>query len=72
MATCSVPVIDLSRPNSEVVDTVLSACTTAGFFVVSNHGVPQATTQQMFQQNAEFFALPDGEKLKIRVNDINR
>jgi isopenicillin N synthase-like dioxygenase len=72
MGSCSVPVIDLSRPNGEIVNTVLNACTTAGFFVVSNHGVPHATTQQMFQQNAEFFALPNEEKLKIKVNDINR
>ena len=72
MGSHNVPVIDLSKPNDETVDTVLKACTTAGFFVVSNHGVPEAVTQGMFQQNAEFFNLPTVEKLKIRVDGINR
>lgn len=72
MGSSSVPVIDLSRPNRAIVQTVLEACTTAGFFVVSNHGVAQHITDHMFQQNAQFFALPDDEKAKIRVNNINR
>jgi len=40
-----------------------------GFYVVVNHGVPRDIIDHGYAELARFFALPDDEKLKIRIND---
>ena len=35
---------------------------------VTNHGLEQLE-QQMFEQSRKFFALPDADKLEIKMND---
>ena len=40
-----------------------------GFYVVVNHGVPQAPILRAYQALRAFFALPLEEKLKVRIND---
>lgn len=40
-----------------------------GFYVVVNHGVPREIIDRGYAELAKFFALPDDEKLKIRIND---
>jgi len=42
---------------------------TIGFYVVVNHGVPQAPIEQGYDALREFFALPLEEKLKIKINE---
>lgn len=67
-----VPVIDLSGPQNEVVKAVEHACSSSGFFLIRNHGVPEDVIAQQFEENRKFFALPEEEKAKIKVNEINR
>ena len=43
-----------------------------GFFYVSNHGVPQAAIDQVFRGARDFFALPDAQKAKSKVNGLHR
>lgn len=68
----SVGVIDLSQPQEEVSKAVKQACTASGFFLISNHGVPEDIIQRHFAETKKFFDLPDEEKAKIKVNKINR
>ena len=67
-----VPVIDLSGPQDEVVKAVQSACSTSGFFLISNHGVPEDVIARSFEENKKFFSLPEEQKAKIKVNEMNR
>ena len=67
-----VPVIDLSGPPDEVAKAVQSACSTSGFFLISNHGVPEDVIARSFEENKKFFALPEEQKAKIKVNEMNR
>ena len=67
-----VPVIDLSGPQDEVAKAVQSACSTSGFFLISNHGVPEEIIARSFEENKKFFALPEEQKAKIKVNEMNR
>lgn len=53
--TAPVPVIDLSGSKDAVVAQVLEACTHSGFFLVSNHGVPQELIQRHRRQQRLFF-----------------
>ena len=39
-----------------------------GFYVVVNHGVPQAPIERGYDALREFFALPLEEKLKVKIN----
>lgn len=68
----TVGVIDLSQPQDEVSKAVKQACTTSGFFLISNHGVPEDIIQRHFAETKKFFDVPDEEKAKIKVNKINR
>lgn len=67
-----VPVIDLSGPSGEVAKALQSACSTSGFFLISNHGVPEDIIARSFEENKKFFALPEEQKAKIKVNEMNR
>jgi len=40
-----------------------------GFYVVVNHGVPREIIDHGYEQLAKFFALPDEEKLRLRINE---
>jgi isopenicillin N synthase-like dioxygenase len=40
-----------------------------GFYVVVNHGVPRDVIDRGYAELAKFFALPQEEKLRIRIND---
>jgi isopenicillin N synthase-like dioxygenase len=43
-----------------------------GFFYVSNHGVPQPAIDGVFGAARDFFALPDAQKEKAKVNALHR
>lgn len=40
-----------------------------GFYFIVNHGVPQNLITRAYDELRRFFALPDEEKLKIRINE---
>lgn len=68
----SVPIIDLSRDESEVAAQVRTACLEHGFFYISNHQVPADIIQRFFDLQAKFFALTLENKLKIAPDHNNR
>ena len=51
-----------------VGDAVRSACIDVGFFYIRNHGVPQATVDDLFEQMALFYALPEDAKREIHAS----
>ncbi|CRG92103.1 Gibberellin 2-beta-dioxygenase 1 [Talaromyces islandicus] len=57
-----IPMIDLSQPQAQVVDSLRDACTRVGFFSISNHSIPQSVIDQVFSTAAEFFSLDDAAK----------
>lgn len=59
---------DIARIGAEMRE----ASETAGFFYVKNHGVPEAVTQGAQQAAAAFFARPDAEKERVKVNALHR
>ncbi|KAK9814115.1 hypothetical protein WJX72_000846 [[Myrmecia] bisecta] len=67
-----VPVIDLSQTEEAAAQEVRQACISAGFFYVSNHGVPDNIMERYAEQNRKFFALPVQEKLRILADKNNR
>ncbi len=52
----SLPIIDLARPDNEVVDAVAEAAREFGFFQVINHGIEAALIAEMWSQTRAFFA----------------
>lgn len=70
-ANANVPVIDLSNIDdparlATAVAAVKQACERVGFFVVTGHGVPDATIRAAFTNGRAFFARPIAEKLRIK------
>ncbi|XP_010276485.1 PREDICTED: gibberellin 2-beta-dioxygenase 2-like [Nelumbo nucifera] len=64
MRAVGVPVIDLSRKRSQVMELILKACEDYGFFKVINHGVPKDVVARMEEEGFHFFAKPASEKQK--------
>lgn len=67
-----VEVIDIGAAVSgedarDVVMAVERACTQAGFFYVTNHGVAANLITQLRAQTAEFFNLPMAQRMAIRM-----
>jgi isopenicillin N synthase-like dioxygenase len=73
--TCSgtLPVIDVgpladaaaSEAAAAVAGRIQAACREYGFFYVTGHGVPSTLVAELAEASAEFFALPDADKLEI-------
>lgn len=62
----SVPVIDLSQENDEVIaEQLWNAATTVGFFTLIGHGIPQEMIDSAFEASAAFFSLPEEEKTEM-------
>jgi isopenicillin N synthase-like dioxygenase len=70
----SIPIIDMSKPDDQIVPQVDEACTRIGFFVLVNHGVPRATIDRLHDLTLEFFDLPIEEKMKVArpAPELNR
>ena len=49
-----------------------AASETAGFFYVRNHGIPATVFTRAQRAAASFFARPEDEKVKVRVNHLHR
>lgn len=56
------------RARRRVGDAVRDACCDVGFFYIRNHGIEQAVIDDLFQQMARFFALPDDRKREIHAS----
>ena len=70
------PVLDLEpyfsgAPGAaaRLADELRHAQEDVGFYCIVNHGVARATIPDAFAAIAEFFALPPGEKLKVRARN---
>jgi isopenicillin N synthase-like dioxygenase len=74
-----IPVVDLGPMTDggpagvrAVADQVGRHCTEVGFFYVTNHGIPPGLIDDVLAAARRFFALPDEQKLRIRVNRLHR
>ena len=47
------------------------AQTEIGFYSIVNHGVPGAIVDEAYAQLARFFALPEDDKLKVKINEYS-
>ncbi|KAM0830779.1 hypothetical protein ACQ4PT_065990 [Festuca glaucescens] len=69
----SIPLIDLKQLEGpgrrRVVEAIGSACENDGFFMVTNHGIPEAVVEGMLSVAREFFHLPESERLKCYSDD---
>jgi isopenicillin N synthase-like dioxygenase len=61
-----IPVIDLSLPETTIVQQLMTAFTTIGFATLIHHGVPSTLRQQVFQASQSFFQLPLSPKLQYQ------
>jgi isopenicillin N synthase-like dioxygenase len=77
-ATRAIPVIDYGpyfagEPGEleRLATEVAHACENIGFFYALNHGVPKDLIERAFAASRRFFALPNEQKLALRLNDNN-
>ena len=77
-ATRDIPVIDFSPAFSgnpggleAVARQVERASETVGFFYLAGHGVPDAVVDAAFAASRELHALPESEKLRLKLNENN-
>ncbi|XP_051142848.1 flavanone 3-dioxygenase 3-like [Andrographis paniculata] len=71
-----VPLIDfkgMCHPvrRTVIVEEIVRACTSNGFFQVINHGVPQGTLDGALSVAASFFELPYNDKAKFMSSDVH-
>lgn len=66
-----IPVIDLSGPESEVVDRVRAAAARFGFLQVVNHGVPVSLLDRLVKAIRGFHELPAPEKMAHYRRDVS-
>ena len=69
-----IPVIDIAAyrdgddaARQRLARTVDDACRNIGFLVIKGHGVPAALIQDMLKVSQTYFALPESEKLQLRM-----
>jgi isopenicillin N synthase-like dioxygenase len=67
-----IPVIDLSAGLSTVAAAIRRAATEVGFFYVSGHGVPADVIEAAYAVSRLFFARPEAEKQRVRINARHR
>jgi len=79
VASHRIPIIEISglveRRHTAVENAAAalrSACLDTGFFYVVGHGVDAELIADAFEQNRRFHALPDSEKLRIKLNQWHR
>lgn len=72
----AIPILDLGEylAGSEtaaerLAETLAFTQENVGFYVVVNHGVPRDVIDRGYAELERFFALPDEEKLRIRINE---
>jgi isopenicillin N synthase-like dioxygenase len=60
-----IPVLDLSRADTELAPGLGQAFREIGFVALAGHGVPAATIEALYRAANEFFDLPPVEKNKV-------
>lgn len=68
-----VPIIDIAELRVDsaapaargAVEQIAAACSSWGFFQVTNHGIPQALIDEVWAQTRAFFALPIAARLEV-------
>jgi isopenicillin N synthase-like dioxygenase len=68
----TVPTIDLSLPDDEVIAALDEAYSTIGFAYLVNHGVPAEIVDGVFEASARFHALPQADKDAIAIGPTHR
>ncbi|MBP7566399.1 MAG: isopenicillin N synthase family oxygenase [Burkholderiaceae bacterium] len=68
------PILDLGpwlagAPIDALAAQFKAACTQTGFFYVKNHGVPQSVIDGVFEAARRYFALPQQERMKDRIDE---
>ncbi|OMO63566.1 Oxoglutarate/iron-dependent dioxygenase [Corchorus olitorius] len=73
----SIPTIDFSlltssnsEERSKVIQDLSKACQDWGFFMVTNHGVPESMMKEMIEACRAFFELPDEEKQEFEGKHV--
>lgn len=67
------PLLDLSSTDrAAAAQLIRQACLDHGFFYLINHGIEDATFQQVFRESKKFFSLPLHEKMKLERNKDHR
>ncbi|OMO85195.1 Oxoglutarate/iron-dependent dioxygenase [Corchorus capsularis] len=73
----SIPTIDFSlltssnpEERSKVIQDLAKACQDWGFFMVTNHGVPESMMKAMIEACAAFFELPEEEKQEFEGKHV--
>jgi isopenicillin N synthase-like dioxygenase len=79
IAASAIPVIDIAPivggdagGYRQVAKAMRSAAESIGFFYIKNHGIAAATIAAALAAAKEFFALPQEEKLAVRISDRHR
>lgn len=69
------PILDLGEwiagraPIGPLVEQFKAACTNTGFFYVKNHGIPAEVIEAVFEATGRYFALPEAERLKDKIDE---
>lgn len=68
------PVLDLGAwlaggPIDVLAAQFRAACTETGFLYVTNHGIPRATVDGVFDATRRYFSLPMEERLKDKIDE---
>jgi isopenicillin N synthase-like dioxygenase len=76
--TGRIPVLDIGpylagEPGAlePLAAAIARTCEDTGFLVVANHGVPQQLPGRVFAEAARFFALPEEQKLALKIGEYN-
>jgi isopenicillin N synthase-like dioxygenase len=80
VAVSEIPIIDVApllrsgsaADKARIGEEMREAFTRVGFCYVKNHGVPQDLIDRAFAALPAFFALPEEEKLKVKINTNQR
>ena len=69
----SIPTISLANPSKLAISrSIHSACTTTGFFYLTDHAIPSSLTSSVLHQSSLLFALPLHEKNALIDSVLNR
>src|SRR5471030_33565 len=78
-STSHIPIVDLAAVRAmdpaglrEAAAAIRDACTSIGFFYISNHGVPTDVLEGAVKAAREFFAYPVEVKRRAAVNHRHR
>jgi isopenicillin N synthase-like dioxygenase len=80
IALPGLPVIDIgpltgtapAAARTAVAEQIQAACRERGFFYLTGHGVPAGLLDQLAEASAEFFGLPETDKLEIAMEHGGR